>query len=214
MEKSVLISGGSRGLGHELAEKFISDKWNVMTFSRSGETKEENVNGKLFISSRGDMRLDHDVRDVVKTFEEKFRGFRLLILNAGSVTRARNFMDSNLSELRKVFETNVFSNSLLIREFLKIESTKAVIHITSDASVNNYEGWAFYGSSKAAMDYIMRTLGAEIPEAEFISLDPGDMDTEMHREALPDADTNDLQKPGDAAAKLYERILEAISNDQ
>lgn len=214
MEKSVLISGGSRGLGHELAKTFLSGGWNVMTFSRSGETKEEKVNGKLFISTRADMRLDHDVREVMNAFERKFSGFRLLILNAGSVTRAGHFMDSNLSEMRKVYEINVFSNSLLIKEFLNIESARAVIHITSDASVNNYEGWALYGSSKAAMDHIIRTLELEIPEVKFISMDPGDMDTEMHREALPEADTGDLQRPGEAASKLYGRIMEAIRIDQ
>jgi NAD(P)-dependent dehydrogenase (short-subunit alcohol dehydrogenase family) len=40
----------------------------------------------------------------------------------------------------------------------------------------------------------------------FINVDPGDMDTRMHAEALPDADPSTLGRPADAAARIVEII--------
>jgi NAD(P)-dependent dehydrogenase (short-subunit alcohol dehydrogenase family) len=78
------------------------------------------------------------------------------------------------------------------------------VHISSDASVNAYARWGAYSASKAALDQLSRVWAAELAErgVRVLSVDPGEMDTRMHREALPDADPATLARPEDVAASI------------
>jgi NAD(P)-dependent dehydrogenase (short-subunit alcohol dehydrogenase family) len=85
------------------------------------------------------------------------------------------------------------------------------VHVTSDASVNAYTGWGAYSVSKAAADHLARLLAEELREhgVRVFSVDPGEMDTTMHRAALPDADPGSLLDPATVAA----RIVRALTSD-
>ncbi len=78
------------------------------------------------------------------------------------------------------------------------------MHISSDAAVEAYPTWGAYGASKAAHDHLMKTLGAELADTgvKVVSVDPGEMDTQMHAEALPGADRAALTKPDVVARRL------------
>jgi len=70
-----------------------------------------------------------------------------------------------------------------------------VVNISSDASVEPYEGWGGYGSSKAALDQLSAVLGAEESSVRVYAFDPGDMRTRMHQEAFPGEDISDRPEP-------------------
>ena len=76
--------------------------------------------------------------------------------------------------------------------------------VTSDASVEAYEGWGGYGSSKAALDQIAAVLAAEHPELRVYAVDPGDMNTRMHQEAFPGEDISDRPPPEASVPGLLE----------
>jgi len=63
--------------------------------------------------------------------------------------------------------------------------------------VGGYAGWGGYGASKAALDLISRTLAEELREAAVavVSVDPGDMRTQMHQAAFPGEDIGDRPLP-------------------
>lgn len=65
-----------------------------------------------------------------------------------------------------------------------------VVNVSSDAALGGYEGWGAYGSSKAALDLISKTLANELRPAGIgvVSVDPGDMRTQMHQQAYPGED--------------------------
>jgi NAD(P)-dependent dehydrogenase (short-subunit alcohol dehydrogenase family) len=79
-----------------------------------------------------------------------------------------------------------------------------VVHITSDAAINAYPRWGAYGASKAALEHLGRIWAAELGDAgvRFLNLDPGEMDTQMHRDAMPDADPATLARPDAVAARI------------
>ena len=83
-----------------------------------------------------------------------------------------------------------------------------VLGISSDAAVNGYPGWGAYGVSKAALDQLVRTWAAELDGSgvRLLSLDPGEMDTQMHADALPDADRSTLASPADVARLVADLI--------
>jgi NAD(P)-dependent dehydrogenase (short-subunit alcohol dehydrogenase family) len=89
-----------------------------------------------------------------------------------------------------------------------------VIFVSSDAAVSAYANWGAYGVSKAAQDHLARTFAAELAPVRFLAVDPGEMDTRMHADALPDADRATLARPEEVAKRIV-RVIEspdAIAN--
>ena len=70
-----------------------------------------------------------------------------------------------------------------------------LVGISSDAAVEHYEGWGAYAASKAALDHVTLTLGAENPQIAAYAVDPGDMRTAMHQAAFPGEDISDRPLP-------------------
>ncbi len=70
-----------------------------------------------------------------------------------------------------------------------------VLGLSSDAAVEGYETWGAYGASKAALDHLIRVLGAEQPDIRAYAFDPGDMRTQMHADAFPGEDISDRPLP-------------------
>jgi NAD(P)-dependent dehydrogenase (short-subunit alcohol dehydrogenase family) len=102
------------------------------------------------------------------------------------------------------FTVNVAGNIQVLQaaaSYWDSASSPTVIAFTSDAESAGYEGWASYGSSKAALNLIIKTYQSEHPNHHVYVVDPGDMDTAMHREALPD-DPGPLRQPLDVAQAL------------
>jgi NAD(P)-dependent dehydrogenase (short-subunit alcohol dehydrogenase family) len=85
------------------------------------------------------------------------------------------------------------------------------VHISSDAAVNAYERWGAYSVSKAALDQLSRLWAAELGErgVRVLSVDPGEMDTLMHRQALPDADPATLARPEQVAARILDLLRDS-----
>jgi NAD(P)-dependent dehydrogenase (short-subunit alcohol dehydrogenase family) len=105
----------------------------------------------------------------------------------------------DLETLRRIFEVNLIAPLALthqLRPYL-VRARGMVVNISSDAAVGGYPGWGGYGSSKAALDLATKTLSAEsgTDGITFVSVDPGDMRTEMHQAAFPGEDISDRPLP-------------------
>jgi NAD(P)-dependent dehydrogenase (short-subunit alcohol dehydrogenase family) len=86
-----------------------------------------------------------------------------------------------------------------------------VVHLSSDAATHAYPTWGPYGASKAALDHLARVWAAELAGTgvRFLGVDPGEMDTQMHADAIPDADRAALARPEAVASKLVAMIADA-----
>ena len=114
-----------------------------------------------------------------------------------------------LDVLADVYRVNVLAPLALVQEALPLlrRPGAAVVNVTSDASVEAYEGWGGYGSSKAALDRLSAVLGAEEPDLRVWAFDPGDMRTQMHQEAFPGEDISDRPAPDELAVPALRRLL-------
>jgi len=128
-------------------------------------------------------------------------GIDILINNASTLgpTPMPSLVYFPLEDLKNLFGVNVFAPIGLIQDafqFLKA-SQGLVINISSDAATGGYEGWGGYGASKAALDLLSLTLANElkIEGISVVSVDPGDMRTEMHQAAFPGEDISDRPTP-------------------
>src|SRR5439155_22253482 len=77
------------------------------------------------------------------------------------------------------------------------KSRGLVVNITSDAARGAYPGWGGYGSSKAALELLSKTLANELRDAGVgvVAVDPGDLRTQMHQDAFPGQDISDRPLP-------------------
>jgi short-subunit dehydrogenase len=97
----------------------------------------------------------------------------------------------------------------LVLPGMRARGTGLIINVTSDAGVQAYPTWGGYGASKAALEHLSRVLAAELDGSgiRVFVLDPGDMDTAMHRAAEPGVDLSHLPTP-DRVAPAFLRLLD------
>jgi short-subunit dehydrogenase len=96
----------------------------------------------------------------------------------------------------------------LILPGMRARNAGTIVNISSDAGVNAYPGWGGYGASKAALEHVSRVLAAELEGSAIrvLTIDPGDMDTQMHRDAEPGVDLSHLAKPEAVAPAIITLI--------
>src|SRR5262249_1782891 len=110
-------------------------------------------------------------------------------------------LDYPLDDFRAVLETNLIAPFLLIKKLLPgmIDRGGSIINVTSDAGVVGYPGWGAYGISKFGLEGLSRTWAAELEGSRVRVnwVDPGSMNTAMHRAAEPDEDPAQWADPAD-----------------
>ncbi|HJQ74406.1 MAG TPA: SDR family oxidoreductase, partial [Gaiellaceae bacterium] len=112
-----------------------------------------------------------------------------------------------LDELGRVYEVNVLAPLALVQQVLpRLAPNAAIVHVTSDAAVEPYEGWGGYGSSKAALEQLTAILAAEHPDFRIYTVDPGDMRTQMQQDAFPGEDISDRPPPEESMPGLLALI--------
>jgi NAD(P)-dependent dehydrogenase (short-subunit alcohol dehydrogenase family) len=210
-----LITGASRGLGRAVAHALHARGYVVVGVARDGDA----LAAALPI---GAVALAGDIADPDLPARAAGLAWSLgpleLVVHCASTlgpVPLRPLLDHDDADLQRVFEVNVFGPLRLLRATvgaMALRGRGAVLLISSDAAVAAYPGWGPYGASKAAMDHLGRTLAAELADsgARVLSVDPGEMATAMHADALPDADPTTLADPADVAARLLDLLDDPI----
>lgn len=200
-----LITGGSAGLGLTLAEFLTAQGYDVIITGRDSDRLEAArdhlaANGGRVRVLAGDISDAAHRRALTAIVDEACR-LDLLINNAstlGSLPMPA-LADYPLAGLRQAFEINTIAPLALVQDLRSwlADSQGLVINLTSDAAVGGYPGWGGYGASKAALDLMTLTLAAELADEgiSVVSVDPGDMRTQMHQDAFPGEDISDRPLP-------------------
>jgi NAD(P)-dependent dehydrogenase (short-subunit alcohol dehydrogenase family) len=165
----------------------------------------EQVTPKMSVLAiTADLTRPEDIERVVATTLNEFNGRLDVLINNASVigpSPIPYLLDYPLEDFRSVLNTNLIAPFLLIKKVLPamIEHGGSIINVTSDAGVVGYPGWGAYGISKFGIEGMSQTWAAEL-EGSGVRLnwvDPGDMNTEMHRAAEPDEDPTQWANPTD-----------------
>ncbi len=115
--------------------------------------------------------------------------------------------------LLRLFKVNAVAPFHLIQLLLpgmRARGHGTLVTISSDAAVNPYAGWGGYGGSKAALQHMTRILEKELDSSgvRVHVIDPGDMNTEMHRLAEPGVDLSHLPDPSSVAPRILAEVLQ------
>jgi NAD(P)-dependent dehydrogenase (short-subunit alcohol dehydrogenase family) len=202
MNRIAVITGASRGLGRALAGFLSAQGYSLVLTARDEEVLRESaeaLKGKV-VTVAGDV-ADAAHRRSVAAAAKSLGGLDLLVNNASSLgpVPMPQLADYPLDAFREVLEVNLVAPLALIQEVLPLlkERQGLVVNLSSDAAVGGYESWGGYGASKAALDLVSKTLASELKEmgVSVVSVDPGDMRTQMHQDAFLGEDISDRPLP-------------------
>jgi NAD(P)-dependent dehydrogenase (short-subunit alcohol dehydrogenase family) len=210
-----LITGASRGLGRQLAIDFAREGIvGLALVARSGEALAQIKDTIRALNPRvrvlcveADLTREADIERAAATTLHEFDGRLDVLVNNASVlgpSPMPYLLDYPLDDFRRVLETNLIAPFLLIKKLLPAmtESGGSILNVTSDAGIVGYPGWGAYGISKFGIEGMSHTWAAELAgsKVRLNWVDPGSMDTDMHRAAEPDEDPTEWADPADVTA--------------
>jgi len=219
--KGALVTGASKGLGSALAVELARAGAKVALVARgAGELSKVAAEIRAFGGEAhalpadvADKRAAHAIAGAAAALVGPIE---LLVHNASTLgpVPLRLLLDTDCEDLDHVLAVNLvgpFRLTKIVAGAMALRGSGLVLHVSSDAAVAAYPRWGAYGVSKAAQDHLSRILSAELSPAgvRFLSVDPGEMDTEMHAAAMPEADRAALQAPDAVARRITAMIREA-----
>lgn len=186
MKTLLILTGHTKGLGHAILDKFLSDEGTeIIAISRKTL---ENKASRLIEISLDLSDLDALETHLPKILPNKLADRYILINNAGRIGEMKPVGKLNPKEIQRVLNLNLIAPLILTNAFVKAygkePGSKIICNISSGAAHKPLEGWGEYCSSKAGLAMFSRVADKELRELgiRVFSLAPGIVDTEMQSE--------------------------------
>ena len=195
MSKTIVITGGSRGIGRATAVLCAQRGWSVALQYRGNRAAAEETVGLIeqagaqALAVQGDVSSDEDVIALFEAAAGRFGALHGVVNNAGIVAEAQDVADMTTHRLRTMFETNVLGAFLVAREAARRLSTSrggvggSVVNVSSAASrLGSPHEYVDYAASKGAVDTMTLGLARELARdgVRVNAVRPGLIETDIH----------------------------------
>ncbi len=209
MQKNILITGCSSGLGLALTNYYLARDFKVFGISR----KKPNIEDINFIHKSFDLSNIFEIKTQLSNFIRDIKEIDTVFLNAGMLGKIKLLNDLSIEELNEVYSLNVYANKEILDILMNIK-VKNIIVISSGASKNGYKGWGSYSLSKAGVNMLVNLYSNEMIDTKIIALAPGVIKTPMTDYIRFDLDENIfpsvkklndgvIQTPDETAQKIF-----------
>jgi NAD(P)-dependent dehydrogenase (short-subunit alcohol dehydrogenase family) len=217
-QRVALITGSSQGLGLEVARAYARAGLGLILTARHARPLELAARDLAeltpTIAIPGDVADSDHLQRLVDTGLQRFGRIDVLINNASELgpSPMPELQDLQSTEFERILRVNLVAPlelAQLVLPAMKRKHEGLIVNVTSDAGVQAYPTWGGYGSSKAGLEHLSRVLAAELEGSgvRVYVVDPGDMNTAMHRAAEPGVDLSHLPTP-DVVAPAFVRLLD------
>ena len=168
--KTVLVTGGSRGIGKEVALKFAEEGYDVIINYVSEKTdvealkKEFEEKGAETLILKADVSKEVEVQEVIKQAIEKFGKIDVLVNNAG-ITRDNLLMRMSEEDFDKVLEINLkgtFIVTKAVTKYMMKKRSGSIINLSSVVGVSGNAGQCNYSASKAGIIGFTKSVAKEL----------------------------------------------------
>lgn len=186
--KNIIITGTSRGIGHELALQFANAGHQVLAISR--KVPQTLLGNKNITCLSVDLSNELELAKVSDFVSKTWKQIDAIIHNAGSLI-LKPFLETTQEDFENIYKVNVFAVANLTRIALPyLQKNSHVVAISSMGGIQGslkFAGLAAYSSSKGAVITLMELLAEEYKERgiSFNVLALGSVQTEMLEEAFP-----------------------------
>lgn len=192
MNKIVIVTGASRGIGREIAKELAIKGYTVVANYNKSESKikelqkelsKKNVNIDIF---KADISKRSETKELVKYVLEKYNKIDILINNAG-ISQIKEFTQITDEDWNNMINTNLDSVFYMTQEVVE-----NMIHNKNGCIINMSSIWgqvgasceSHYSVSKAGIDALTKSLAKELGPSNIRvnSIAPGMIDTDMNKE--------------------------------
>ena len=189
--KTVIVTGGSRGIGAAIIKELAKDYNVVLNYNNSEEAakqiqnklKEKEINIEIF---KSDVSKRDEVKELIKFTLEKFKNIDILVNNAG-IDQIKPFTDITDEDWNNVIQTNLTSVFYCIQEVLPTmiyNKNGCIINISSIWGITGGSCEVHYSVSKAGIDGMTKALAKELGPSNIRvnSIAPGAIMTDMNKQ--------------------------------
>jgi 3-oxoacyl-[acyl-carrier protein] reductase len=214
MNRTVLITGSTRGIGLETAAQFLKNGDQGVIFSREKQHVEEARERLLgfgkkeaLLSLVGDVRKQRDVERIVKQSLKRFGRIDVLINNAG-VGVYRKIEKTTEEEWDHIIDTNLKGTFLFLRQIIplmKRQGRGIIVNVSSGLGVEGMANFSAYCASKFGVVGLTKALTDELSDSfiRIYAVLPGAVDTSLLSDSGFQMDSSDLLRPEYVARKIF-----------
>jgi NAD(P)-dependent dehydrogenase (short-subunit alcohol dehydrogenase family) len=211
-DKFALITGASRGLGREIALAYAKESVRGLALVARTVEPLQQLKSEIariapeaqIIAIQADLGSTADVERLAAITLEACNGRLDVLVNNASIlgpVPMPYLLDYPADDFQQVLQVNLVAPFLLIQNLMgaMVEHGGSIINVTSDAGRTGYPGWGAYGISKFGLEGLSQTWASELAETAVRVnwVDPGSMNTAMHRDAEPEEDPTAWADPAD-----------------
>ena len=189
MGKTVIVTGGSRGIGKEIVTTLAQEHQVILNYFHSEKEAKEiqeqlAKQGKQIYIFQADVSKREQVQQLVQFAIQHFSGIDVLINNAG-IDQVKLFTQITDEDWNHVMETNLYSAFCMTQEVVKYMIPRqkgCIINISSIWGEIGASCETHYAVSKAGMDALTKSLAKELGPSNIRvnSIAPGIIDTQMN----------------------------------
>lgn len=220
-----IVTGANRGLGKALSDALLNKKDSIIVSISRNVTSDQldlrNKNRFYFVNQ--DLSKDIDYAKLNTLIEIISKSNNIFFINNASTIKPIKFISKLAdNEIEEALKVNVYSPIILIKYLLANfpENRISFVNITSGAANKSISNWSMYSASKAFINRFFEILKEENinnRKYNFISIDPGIIDTEMQLEIRSSEfpmqhifkeakDQNKLLSPAEAAERILNKL--------
>ena len=198
---TVLITGGSRGIGRVTAMHLLAEGWNVaITYNSSGDAAaafEAEAKATLdkeaprILTFQADIRDHVRCRDVVDIVAHKFGGIHALVNNAG-IRRDALLYNMTDDQWHDVVDTNLNGAWAMMKSVLPVmmqQRSGSIVNLASVSGLHGVAGQTNYSAAKGALIAMTKSLAREVARSgiRVNCVAPGLVETDMISDMTPEA---------------------------
>ncbi len=202
MNRIILITGASSGIGEKTALKFAKNKDIVIIHYNSNQEKahklQETINNQYKVESmliKADLTKEFEIKNMIDAIIAKYKKIDIVVNNAG-IAIDSTLEDKSVEDFKKVIDINLIGSFLVSKYAANYINKGSIINISSTNGDNSYYEYSIdYDASKAGINILTKDLAIALgPNIRVNAIAPGWVNTNMNNNLSKEFIKQELKK--------------------